>query len=143
MSDRIFGVVGLVLALGYVWAALIIEESFLSDAVGPKAFPIIIATVLGLSSLAIIAKPDKSPDWPPLGRFLEVGFAILVMILYAMLLPEFGFVIATALAATYLTWRLGTPPVSSVITGCITSAGIYTVFHLVLGLSLAKGPLGF
>ncbi|MEP3048121.1 MAG: tripartite tricarboxylate transporter TctB family protein [Roseibium sp.] len=143
MSDRIFGVVGLVLAFGYAWAALIIEESFLSDAVGPKAFPLIIAAVLALSSLAIIAKPDASPDWPSLGRFMEVAMAVLVMVLYAILLPELGFVFATALAATYLTWRLGSTPVSSVIAGSLTSVGIYVVFHLVLGLSLAKGPLGF
>lgn len=143
MSDRIFGLVGLLLAIGYAWAAFTIEESFLSDAVGPKAFPLIIAAVLALSSVVIIAKPDQGPDWPALGRFMEVGSAVLVMILYATLLPELGFVIATALAATYLTWRLGTAPISSVICGCLTSAGIYTVFHLVLGLSLAKGPFGF
>ncbi|MEP4770835.1 MAG: tripartite tricarboxylate transporter TctB family protein [Roseibium sp.] len=143
MSDRIFGVVGLVLAFGYAWAALIIEESFLSDAVGPKAFPLIIAGVLALSSLAIIAKPDTAPDWPPLGRLMEVALAVLVMILYAIMLPELGFVFATALAATYLTWRLGSTPVSSVIAGSLTSVGIYVIFHLVLGLSLAKGPLGF
>ena len=143
MSDRVFGVVGLCLAFGYAWAALIIEESFLSDAVGPKAFPLIIAAVLALSSVVIIAKPDAAPEWPSLVRFMEVGAAVLVMILYAILLPELGFVIATALAGTYLTWRLGTAPISSVITGCLTSAGIYTIFHLVLGLSLAKGPLGF
>ncbi len=143
MSDRIFGFVGLLLALGYVWAALIIEESFLSDAVGPKAFPLIIAAVLGVSSLVIIARPDKAPQWPALGRLMEVGAAVIVMILYANLLPELGFVISTALAATYLTWRLGTAPVSSVVSGCLTSVGIYAAFHLVLGLSLAKGPLGF
>ncbi len=143
MSDRVFGVVGLLLALGYAWAALTIEESFLSDAVGPKAFPLIIATVLGLSSLVIIAKPDEAPEWPSLIRFMEVGAAIVVMMLYAIFLPELGFLIATALAATYLTWRLGTRPISSVVSGCATSAGIYVVFHLVLGLSLAKGPFGF
>jgi len=143
MSDRIFGAVGLFLALGYAWAALVIEESFLSDAVGPKAFPLIIAAVLGLASLAIILKPDAAPDWPSLPRLLEVGAAILAMILYAILLPELGFVIATALAATYLTWRLGSAPVSSVVSGCLTSVGIYAVFHLVLGLSLARGPFGF
>lgn len=143
MSDRIFGVVGLVLAFGYAWAALIIEESFLSDAVGPKAFPLIIAGVLALSSLAIIAKPDTAPDWPTLGRLMEVAMSVLVMILYAIMLPELGFVFATALAATYLTWRLGSTPVSSVIAGSLTSVGIYVIFHLVLGLSLAKGPLGF
>ncbi|WP_299815995.1 tripartite tricarboxylate transporter TctB family protein [uncultured Roseibium sp.] len=143
MSDRIFGAVGLILALGYAWAALIIEESFLSDAVGPKAFPLIIAAVLGLSSLVIFFKPDTAPHWPALPRLMEVGAAILVMVLYAILLPELGFVIATALAATYLTWRLGTRPLSSVVSGCLTSLGIYAVFHLVLGLSLARGPLGF
>lgn len=143
MSDRIFGVVGLLLALGYAWAAVNIEESFLSDAVGPKAFPLIIAVILAVSSLVIIARPDKAPEWPSFMRFMEVGAAVAVMVLYALLLPELGFVIATALAAAYLTWRLGTRPLSSVLSGCLTSAGIYTVFHLVLGLSLARGPLGF
>ncbi|WP_428648781.1 tripartite tricarboxylate transporter TctB family protein [Roseibium sp.] len=143
MSDRIFGAVGLVLALGYAWAALVIEESFLSDAVGPKAFPLIIAAVLALASIVIFLKPDAEPEWPALPRLLEVGAAVLVMILYAIALPEAGFVIATAAAASYLTWRLGTAPIASVISGCLTSAGIYAVFHLVLGLSLAKGPLGF
>ncbi|AMN52064.1 MULTISPECIES: tripartite tricarboxylate transporter TctB family protein [Stappiaceae] len=143
MSDRIFGAVGLLLALGYAWAALVIEESFLSDAVGPKAFPLIIASVLGLSSLAIFLKPDVAPEWPSLPRLLEVAMAVLAMILYAILLPEAGFIIATAVAAAYLTWRLGSSPIGSLITGCLTSLGIYAVFHLVLGLSLAKGPFGF
>jgi len=143
MSDRIFGLVGLILAFGYAWAALVIEESFLSDAVGPKAFPLIIAGVLALSSIVIIIKPDAAPEWPSFNRFVEVGAAVLVMILYSILLPELGFVIATALAATYLTWRLGTRPISSVVSGCLTSFGIYAIFHLVLGLSLARGPLGF
>ncbi|TYC77983.1 tripartite tricarboxylate transporter TctB family protein [Stappia sp. BW2] len=143
MSDRIFGAVGLFLALGYAWAALIIEESFLSDAVGPKAFPLIIAAVLGLASLAIFLKPDAAPEWPSLPRLLEVALAVLAMILYAILLPEAGFILATAVAASYLTWRLGSAPIGSVLIGCLTSVGIYAVFHLVLGLSLAKGPFGF
>ncbi|MFD1696193.1 tripartite tricarboxylate transporter TctB family protein [Roseibium aestuarii] len=143
MSDRIFGAIGLLLAAGYAWAALIIEESFLSDAVGPKAFPLIIAVVLALASLAIFLKPDADPHWPSLGRLLEIFAAGGVMVVYALALPELGFVIATALAAGYLTWRLGSGALGSVATGICTSLGIYVVFHLVLGLSLAKGPLGF
>ena len=103
----------------------------------------VMAAVLGLASIAVILKPDAAPEWPSLMRFLEVGAAIVVMILYAIFLPELGFIVATALAATYLTWRLGSRPISSVVSGCATSIGIYAVFHLVLGLSLAKGPLGF
>lgn len=143
MSDRIFGCVGLFVALVFAWQATIIQESFLSDAVGPKAFPLIIASVLALSSVYFLIKPDPNPDWPAIGRLAEIGFAVVVLVAYAMLLPELGFVFATALAASYLTWRLGTRPVQSVLVGVLTSVGIYTVFHLILGLSLAKGPLGF
>ena len=143
MTDRICGVVGLLLAIGFAMAALTIEESFLSDAVGPKAFPLIIATVLGLSSIAIALKPDASPKWPSLGRLVEILAAAVVMVLYAELLPVLGFIIATCFAAAYLTWRLGSGLIATVATGVGTSLGIYVVFHLVLGLSLARGPLGF
>ena len=143
MSDRIFGGVGIVLALLYAWATLQIEESFLSDAVGPKAFPLIIAGLLGLSSLVIALRPDSEPAWPGLDRLAEIAAAVVVMILYAQFLPEIGFLIATAVASAYLTWRLGTRPLPSLVVGVATSGGIYAVFHLILGLSLARGPLGF
>ncbi|CUH82047.1 tripartite tricarboxylate transporter TctB family protein [Tropicibacter naphthalenivorans] len=143
MSDRIFGAVGVLLAIGFAFAALAIEESFLSDAVGPKAFPLIIAAILGLSSAVIALKPDAAPEWPSLPRLAEILAAVVVMVLYAQFLPVVGFVIATAFAATYLTWRLGSGLIASVVTGVGTSLGIYVIFHLVLGLSLARGPLGF
>lgn len=143
MSDRIFGVFGMLLAIGYVFAAFAIEESFLSDAVGPKAFPLIIAAILGVSSLIITLRPDAEPHWPALGRLAEIAGAVVVMILYAQALPVAGFVLATAFAAAYLAWRLGSGPLESVLTGIGTSVGIYVIFHLVLGLSLAKGPWGF
>lgn len=143
MSDRIFGAFGICLALFYAWATLQIEESFLSDAVGPKTFPLAIAVILGLSSLAILLRPDAEPEWPSLARLAEIFAAVVVMVLYAELLGSLGFVIATALAATYLTWRLGTGPLQAVLVGVLTSVGIYVVFKLILGLSLARGPLGF
>ncbi|MBE3640403.1 tripartite tricarboxylate transporter TctB family protein [Mangrovicoccus algicola] len=143
MSDRIFGVFGVLLAIGFAIAALQIEESFLSDAVGPKAFPLIIAAILGLSSAVIALKPDAAPHWPSLARLAELAAAAVVMLLYARLLPELGFVFATALAAAYLSWRLGNAVLMAIATGIGTSVGIYVIFHLVLGLSLARGPFGF
>jgi putative tricarboxylic transport membrane protein len=142
MSDRIFGGIGLFLAVIYAWQATIIQESFLSDAVGPKTFPLIIASVLGLASIYFLLKPDPEPTWPALGRLAEIFFATLVMLAYAELLPMLGFLISTALAAGYMTWRLGTKPLQSVVVGVATSVGIYVVFKLILGLSLASGILG-
>jgi putative tricarboxylic transport membrane protein len=143
MSDRIFGVFGVLLAIGFAIAASQIKESFLSDAVGPKAFPYIIAVILGLSSAVIAFRPDPEPIWPPLAQFIEIVAAVVVMVLYAQFLPEIGFVISTAFAAAYLSWRLGSSIIGACLTGVGTSVGIYVVFHLVLGLSLARGPFGF
>lgn len=143
MSDRIFGAFGLLLAIFYAWATLQIQESFLSDAVGPKTFPLAVAALLGLASVVIVLRPDADPRWPDLGRLAEIAAAVVVLLLYARLLPDLGFVIATAGAASYLGWRLGTAPIWAVLTGIAISLGIYAVFHLVLGLSLARGPLGF
>ncbi|TCO70808.1 tripartite tricarboxylate transporter TctB family protein [Rhodovulum euryhalinum] len=143
MSDRIFGGIGLVLAIFFAWQAAIIEESFLTDEVGPKVFPWIIAAIMGLASLWFLVKPDPEPEWPRLGRLAEIAMAALVMVAYALALPGLGFLIATAIAAAYLTWRLGSRPLESVVIGLGTSVGIYVVFRLILGLSLARGPLGF
>lgn len=143
MSDRVMGGVGLALSIFYIWAATIIPESFMSDVVGPKTFPYIVGLILGTCSVYFVLRPDPEPLWPNLNRLAEIFFAILVMLAYAWVLPKAGFLIATAVATTYLTWRLGSRPLGSVITGVLTSVGIYVVFRLILGLSLAKGPLGF
>lgn len=143
MSDRVFGVFGILLAIGFAISALAIEESFLSDAVGPKAFPLIIAAILGLSSAVIALRPDVEPHWPALPRLVEIGAAVVVMALYAEFLPVVGFVLATAVAAAYLAWRLGSVPLEALFVGIGTSGGIYVIFHLLLGLSLARGPWGF
>lgn len=143
MSDRIFGGFGLLLAIFYIWAASIIKDSFMVDVIGPRAFPYIVGAVLGLCSLYFIFRPDEEPKWPVLRDLGEIMFAAAVLLLYAWMLPVFGFLITTVFATAYLTWRLGTKPLGALITGVATSGGIYIVFHLILGLSLAKGPLGF
>lgn len=143
MSDRIFGGVGLALAIFYIWAASTIKLTFMVDLVGPRTFPYLIGAGLGLTSLYMMLRPDDEPDWPRMGGVLEILAATVVMMLYGRFLPELGFIFSTALATAYLTWRLGTLPLWSLVVGACTSVGIYVVFHLILGLSLAKGPLGF
>ena len=98
---------------------------------------------MGVASIWFLLKPDPEPHWPRAGRLAEIGLAALVMLAYAEALPMLGFIIATTLAAGYLTWRLGSRPLESIVIGVGTSVGIYVIFRLVLGLSLAEGPLGF
>lgn len=143
MSDRIFGAIGLILSLFFIWQATRIELSFISDPVGPRTFPIIICVMMALASAVVVLVPDPEPLWPGARSLLEIGVSVVVLFLYASLLPVVGFVTATAFAAAYLTWRLGSTPVQSAIIGIGTSIGIFVVFKLILGLSLAEGPFGF
>lgn len=143
MGDRLFGGIGLALAAFFIWQATKIQTSFITDPVGPKTFPIIIGVLLAISSVVIMLRPDAKPDWPAVGRMAEIALAVVVLLAYAYALPQAGFVVATAIASAFLSWRLGTAPVQAMIAGIGISVGIYVVFHLILGLSLAKGPLGF
>ena len=143
MTDRLFGLAALLLAGLMTWGASVIEESFIQDPLGPKAFPWVIAVVLAITGLFMIVKPDDDPEWPTRQKFLRIIWSVVAMVLYAELLPIVGFVVTTAAVAAFLAWQLGATLLQAAVGGVGISGGIYVVFHLVLGLSLARGPLGF
>ena len=64
MSDRIFASICIALAVLMGWGATIIEESFIQDPLGPKAFPLVIAVVLAACGVAMFLRPDEDPVWP-------------------------------------------------------------------------------
>jgi len=142
-TDRILGAAGLVLGVAFIWGATLIETGFIVDALGPKSFPIIIGSVLVLGSGYVLARPDPEPAWPALAGVIEIVGAVVVLVGYALALEPVGFVISTAVAAALLSWRLGSTPLWGAVSGLGISLGIYVIFHLILGLSLAEGPLGF
>jgi putative tricarboxylic transport membrane protein len=142
-SDRILGAVCLALGAAFIWSASGIETGFIVDPLGPKTFPIIIGCLLVIASAFVLLRPDPEPEWPARGRAWEIVGAVVVLVGYALALEPVGFVVATAIAAALLSWRLGSAPLWAAVSGVGISVGIYAVFHLALGLSLAKGPLGF
>jgi putative tricarboxylic transport membrane protein len=143
MSDRILGIAAVALAALYIWRGTLIEPSFMSDPLGPKAFPFIIGAVLAIAGIAVAVRPDEEPVWPSAARLLEIAMAVAIMVAYAWVLRDIGFVASTSVAAAYLSWRLGSHPVAAIIAGIVIAVGIFVVFKLILGLSLATGPWGF
>lgn len=143
MSDRIFGGIVLTVAFLMMWATTLIEESFIQDPLGPKAFPLVIAIVMAIAAVAMIIKPDANPEWPQLRKLAELVATLGVLIAYAQLLPVVGFVAGTIVTTGFLCWRLGASPRQSVQGGVLIALGVYVLFQHVLGLNLARGPWGF
>lgn len=143
MSDRIFGGIVLTVALLMMWATTLIEESFIQDPLGPKAFPLLIAVVMAITAVVMILKPDADPEWPGLHKLLELVATLGMLVAYAQLLPIAGFVLSTIFITAFLCWRLGANTRQSIQGGVITSLGVYGLFQHVLGLNLAQGPWGF
>jgi|TARA_B110000027_G_scaffold122501_1_gene137517 putative tricarboxylic transport membrane protein len=143
MNDRVFGVFTLLLTFFYIFSAYIIEESFISDHIGPKIYPYIVSFFLISSSLFLIFKPDLKPKWPEFGKIIEILMTAVILIMYAVFLPVIGFVFSTLFASSFISWRLGAKLSSAFIAGVIISVTIFILFRKILGLSLATGPLGF
>jgi len=143
MSDRIFGIIGLLIAAAYAWQAKQIHLSFISDNLGPKAFPWLIAAAIAICSLYILIRPEISQGWPIKNKLFKIFIVIFSMIVYAWSLEYIGFVLATTFLSAFLAWQLGATIKSSLIFGCAISIAVFVLFHLVLGLTMAKGPWGF
>ena len=143
MNDRVFGVFTLLLSIFYIFSAYIVEESFISDHIGPKIYPYIVSFFLIASSLFLIIKPDTKPIWPRFGKIIEILTTALILIMYAVFLPVIGFVFSTFFASSFISWRLGAKLKAALTAGLIISVTIFILFRKVLGLSLATGPLGF
>ena len=58
--DRILGLLLLILAVAYGWAAFNFQVAFaVPESVGPATFPKILALIIGVSSLYMLVKPDS------------------------------------------------------------------------------------
>ena len=139
-SDRIFGLVVVLGALAMFAGALQIRTSFLSDPLGPKAFPILISGLSVLAGLSMLWNPDDDPDWPDRRAWLHMGVALVVLVGYAYALPVMGFLIPTAIAAAVISYLIQPRLVQSSVTGLGLSAGLFITFKYGLGLGLHALP---
>jgi putative tricarboxylic transport membrane protein len=139
-SDRIFGLVVIMVARAYIASALQIQASFLSDPVGPKLFPIIVGVVSILSGLVMILRPDESPEWPKGKTLLNLAIALGALVAYAYALKPMGFLLPTAVVAAILSYQIEPRKIPSVLTGLGLSVGLYIMFKYGLGLGLVALP---
>ena len=142
-TDRIFGAVMIVVALGYILSATTIQIPLFPDPMGPKAFPMMVAAGVILCSIVMIIRPDADPNWPAATALLSITVAIIVMIAYAYTLKPLGFLIPTAFAAGILSYQLKPQALFAALTGVGMSIGLFILFKYALGLGLQPVPKGW
>ncbi|MEM7718919.1 MAG: tripartite tricarboxylate transporter TctB family protein [Pseudomonadota bacterium] len=142
-SDRLFGVVIILCALAYAAGALQIQTSFMSDPVGSKTFPLILAAIATLCGVVMVFQPDTDPDWPSLKTFGVLSISVLVMVGYAYTIKPLGFMIPTAVCAAILSFQISPRTIPAAITGVALSIGLFFVFKYALGLGLQPFPKGW
>ncbi|HEU4741283.1 MAG TPA: tripartite tricarboxylate transporter TctB family protein [Meiothermus sp.] len=141
MSDRILGLVLLILSAAYALGARAMEVGFLSDPVGPRTFPYLIAAILGISSLWLILRPDPEPEWPGRSFWIPLGLVLLSLVAYAYLLVPLGFIITTALEMTLLSLLFGAKPGQAAAGGLSFSVLVYLLFTQALSVPLPVGRI--
>lgn len=142
-TDRVFGLVVVLIAVAYVATALQIETSFLADPVGPKAFPIGIGTVAAICGLVMMVRPDPSPHWPALKTLGALLVAVCAMVAYAFALKPLAFLIPTALTATILSYQITPRVLPAIAVGIGMSLGLFVLFKYGLNLGLFAFPKGW
>ncbi len=143
ISDRIFGLVVVLTALAFIASATQVQTSFLTDPVGPKAFPMGVGVVAALCGLVMILKPDPDPVWPVGKTLLALLVAVIVLVAYAYALKPLGFLIPTAITAAILSYQISPRALPAIITGLGLSIGLFILFKFALGLGLVPFPKGW
>lgn len=140
ISDRIFGLVIVVVALAYVAGATQIQTSFMADPVGPRTFPILVGVIGAICGLVVAIRPDPDPEWPHLRTVGAIAVAVAVLVAYAYSLRPFGFLLPTAVASALLSYQIRPRALPAALTGIGLSVGLFLIFKYALGLGLIAFP---
>lgn len=141
MNDRILGIAALALAAFMTWAGWGIEAPFAYEPVGPRAFPLLLALIIGLCGLRLAYKGGNAVEPNPAGANGRIALMVVFAAAYAFLFQWLGFIIATALMTVFVGRLFGGGWVKCALGGIVMSAFFYVLFDKVLDVVLPGGLL--
>ncbi len=116
------------------------QAPFAYDPVGPRAYPLLLLSLMAAGSLWLLLKPGLLEQTLNTRAALRATLCVLTLLAYALLFETLGFVISTALAAFALgllfTGRLLPCAISAVLMGVL----LYVLFDYLLDVPLPLGP---
>ncbi|MEK8087887.1 tripartite tricarboxylate transporter TctB family protein [Aquabacterium sp. A3] len=152
MADRALGLVCLILSVGMAWMAWGYEAPISYEPVGPAAFPLLLAAMMGVLSLWLMLRPGAQHTasgpathapalWGPASpKVLKLAA---VMAVYAITFQWLGFVVATALMTVGVSRIFGGTWRQSTLTGLGLGVALFLIFDRLFDVILPAGWLSF
>jgi putative tricarboxylic transport membrane protein len=141
VADRIVGGALVAAALAVGLEATTFDVVFLTDPVGPKALPALVAMMIGIGGLRVLVRPRDTVDLPDGPTWLRMSGAVAVFLGYAAALPFLGFFLSTTLVVAGLAILFGGPWKGGLAAGLTLSAALWLLFVYALALPLPVGEL--
>ncbi|MBR0567039.1 tripartite tricarboxylate transporter TctB family protein [Azoarcus sp. L1K30] len=139
MSERVFGVFLLLLAAGGIYFGWDLRAPISYEPVGPRAFPLLVFSLLGICAIGLIATRRPPTEWAPSPVLMRIGAMFLVVLAYALLFDKLGFVISTALMSIPLARFFGGTWKQAAIGGTGLGIALFVMFDRVLDVALPTG----
>lgn len=140
-TDRVAGILLLLLGAVVALEARTFRVAFLTDPLGPRALPLLVAGLLALCGLVLIRRPGPEPAWPRSAGLLRGAAGAAVFLLYSLLMQPLGFGASTVAAVAGLGLLFGGPPRRVLVVGLVTTALLWLLFVPLLGIPLPMGWL--
>lgn len=141
MSDRILGAVCVAAAIAMGVAAQGYAAQISYEPVGPRAFPTLLAVMIGLAGTWLAIRPSSHSAGVARDRMLPLLGCVLATVVYALLFQWLGFPIATALMAVPVGLAFGGNWRQSLVGGIGLGIGMWLLFDKVLDVVLPTGLL--
>ena len=137
MSEGIFAVVMLFLAIYYGWEAYTLQVPFAYDPLGPKAFPLLLSILLAIFSCWILISPKKQQiRWPKKRLLLKTILVVATLIGYSLTLFWLGFILSTMISISLLALFFEATWMQSLLAGIVLGLIFYGLFGWLLHIPL-------
>ena len=140
-SDRVVGALLVVLALVIALESRNFTVGFVTDPLGPKAFPLVSGGLLLIGGVTLLVRPGSLSEWPGAQQLLRVAEGAAFLFAYALLLGTLGFFTTTTLLIVAFSLQLGGRPIPALCTAAGISAALYVLFYHLLDIALPIGSL--
>ncbi|GEM_PF-353984 len=139
--DRIAGSILALIGLATGLEAATFDVRFMTDPVGPKALPLLVAVILFGAGAGMFTRPRTRVELPPAAAARRMVLAGLAFLVYGLLLPWLGFFLSTSLVVAVLGLLFGGPRRGSALAGLSLAATLWLLFVVLLSLPLPIGDL--